>query len=140
MPKGVAWRNDLLRLYFHGSSIATLADNATLSPVTSLTVAVHTADPGVGGSQLTHEAAYTGYSRALVPRNSAGWTVLGNVVSPAGGIAFPQCTGSPGPPLTHWSVSRGGGTIDYVGPITVPILMATLVVPLLTTESTITED
>lgn len=140
MPKGAAWRNDLLKLYFHGSSIPTIADNAALSPFSSHTVALHTADPGVGGSQLTNETAYTGYSRALVPRNGSGWNVLGNVVSPAAGIAFPQCTGSPGPTLTHWSVSRGGGTIDYVGPIKVPILMATLVVPLLTTESTITEE
>lgn len=138
MGKGAAWASDLLRLYFHGTAIFTVADNASV-PFSSHTVALHTADPGSGGSQLTHETSYLGYARAMVPRNASGWTVLGATVSPADDIAFGQCTGSPGPKLTYWSVSRGGGTIDYVGKIKTPIHMDTQVVPVLTSESTITE-
>ncbi len=138
MGKGATWASDLLKLYFLGTAVATVANNAA-SPFTSHVVALHTADPGSGGSQLTNEAAYTGYARALVPRNGSGWTVLGMVVSLTADVAFGQCTANPGPPLTHWSVSRGGGTIDYFGTITPPIIMDTLVVPVLTIASTVTE-
>lgn len=139
MAKGDAWRNDVLRLYFLGAAVATVADNASLSPFASHVVALHTADPGSGGSQLTHETGYTGYARQVVPRNGAGWTVLGNTVRPTTAIGFGVCTASPGATITHWSISRGGGVIDYTGPVIPPILMATLVQPVLTTESLITE-
>ena len=139
MAKGDTWRTDVLRLYFLGAAVATLADNASLSPCASHVVALHTADPGSGGSQLTHETGYTGYARQVVPRNGAGWTVVGNTVKPTVSIGFGVCTASPGATITHWSISRGGGVIDYTGPVIPPILMATLVQPVLTTESLITE-
>lgn len=139
MGKGATWRNDLLKLYFHATAVPSVADNAAF-PFTAHVVALHTADPGSGGSQLTNETAYTGYSRQTAPRNSSGWTVTGNVVQPAADIEFPKCTASPGPNLTHWSVSRGGGVIDYVGPLQAPIIMATQVRPVILTDSTITEE
>lgn len=139
MAKGDTWSNDVLRLYFLGAAIPTVADNAAAATFTFHTIAFHTADPGSGGSQLTHETGYTGYARQVVPRNGAGWTVVGKTVKPTTAIGFGVCTASPGAPITHWSISRGGGVIDYRGPVIPPILMATLVQPVLTTESLITE-
>lgn len=139
MAKGDTLRTQWLQLYFLGLPMPSVADNAASAPCTNHVVALHTADPGSGGSQLTHETAYTGYARQLVPRSGAGWVVVGNTVSPAAAIAFPVCTASPGGAITHWSVSRGGGVIDYSGPVVAPILMATLVQPVLKTDSTITE-
>lgn len=139
MGKGNAWRNDVLRLYFLGASIATVADNAAASPFASHTLALHTADPGAGGSQATSETAYGGYNRKTVPRNTAGWAVVGNTVSPAADVDFDLCTGSPGPPITHFSVSRGGGVIDYSGPLVTPITVEAGKIPRLKTTSTIQE-
>lgn len=139
MPKGQTWRNDTIKLYFHGTAAATVADNSSV-PFTSHVIALHVADPGSGGSQLTNEASYVGYVRKTVPRNSAGWTVTANVASPAVDIEFDKCTASPGGNITHWSISRGGGTIDYYGILQQPIIMATQVKPVITTASTVTEE
>lgn len=140
MSKGLTFETDLLKLYFHGTPIATVADNAASAPFTEHVIALHTADPGDGGAQSTNETAYTGYSRKTVPRNSGGWTVIGNVVNPEADIVFDSCTAAPGLPITHWSCSRGGGIIDYTGPVTPPIAMAVGVSPTLKTLSTIRED
>jgi hypothetical protein len=82
MSKGNTFESDLLALIFNATAIADLADNDASSPLTHLQVALHTADPGEGGSQTTSEIAYTGYARVAVIRTSAGWTVTGNSVSP----------------------------------------------------------
>jgi len=140
MPKGTTWRNDLLRLYFLGTAIATVADNAAGSPFTGHVLALHVADPGIGGSQSINETAYTGYSRQTVARSGAGWTVVGNRVNLAAAVLFPVCTASPGSPITYWSISRGSGIIDYVGTLIAPITMAVSVIPRLTTASEITEE
>jgi hypothetical protein len=138
--KGTTWKNDVLRLYFLGQAAATVAENAVASPFTSHAVALHMADPGAGNPQGTNEATYVGYSRASVPRSGAGWTVVGNRANPAASIWFGICTASPGFPLTHWSISRGGNIIDYVGTLVDPIVMDVGVIPRLTTASEITED
>ena len=140
MPKGSTWRNDVLRLYFLGTAIATVADNAASAPFTSHVVALHVADPGIGNPQNTVEASYVGYARVTVARGSGGWTVTGNRVNPAASLIFPACTASPGSPITYWSVSRGSNIIDYVGTLVDPIVMSVGVIPRLTTASEITEE
>lgn len=137
MATGNTWRNDILRLYFLGASIPNVADNAAVSPFTAHTIALHTADPGAGGSQSTNETAYGGYGRQTISRDTAGWVVTGNSVSPAVDVDFALCTGSPGAPITHWSVSRGSGVIDYSGPLVTPITMEAGKIPRLKTTSTI---
>ena len=66
--KGSTFDNDLLKLIFNATPIATIADNAASTPLTSLYLSLHTADPGAGGSQTTSEAAYGGYARQPVAR------------------------------------------------------------------------
>jgi len=141
MSKGDTFENDWLKLVFNATAIANLADNAASSPATTLTVALHTADPGESGTQSTSETAYTGYSRVTVARTSGGWTVTANSVSPAANIDFAQCTASPGSALTHFSVGTGvSNKLLYSGTISPTITMAVGVIPRLQTTSTITED
>ncbi len=141
MSKGNTYENDILKLIFNATAIADLAQDDSSSPATTLTVALHTADPGEAGDQTTNETAYTGYARVAVNRNSGGWTVTGNSVSPAANIDFGECTGSPGAAITHFSVGTGvGNKLLYSGTVTPNITMAAGVIPRLKTTSTITED
>jgi hypothetical protein len=142
MSKGNTFENDLLKLIFNGTAIADIADNDATSPLTNLYIALHTADPGEAGDQTTSEIAYTSYARVAVARNSGGFTVTANSVSPAANINFPAGTGGSGT-ATHFSVgtlSSGAGKILYSGGITPNIVCGNGVTPQLTTSSTITED
>jgi len=141
MSKGNTIETELLALLFNGTAIADLAENDTSSPATTLTVALHTADPGEGGTQSTNETAYTGYARQTVARTAGGWTVTGNSVSPVANIDFPECTASPGAAITHFSVGTGvANKLLYSGTVTPNITMAVGVIPRIKTTSTITED
>jgi len=141
MSKGDTFENDWLKLIFNATAIADLAENDTSSPATTLTVALHTADPGEGGTQSTNETAYTGYARQTVARTAGGWTVTGNSVSPVANIDFPECTASPGAAITHFSVGTGvANKLLYSGTVTPNITMAVGVIPRLKTTSTVTED
>lgn len=141
MSKGNTYENDILKLIFNATAIADLAENDASSPATTLTVALHTADPGEAGDQTTSETAYTGYARQTVARTSGGWTVTGNSVSPVANIDFPECTASPGGAITHFSVGTGvANKLLYSGTVTPNITMAVGVIPRVKTTSTITED
>lgn len=142
MSKGDTFENDLLKLIFNATAIANIADNAGVSPLTNLYVALHTADPGESGAQNTSEAAYSNYARVAVARNSGGFTVTGNSVSPAANIDFPESGGS-GTTLTHFSIgtaSSGAGKILYKGALSASIAVVAGTIPRLKTTSTITED
>jgi hypothetical protein len=142
MSKSNTLENSLLLLLFNGTTIANLADNAASSPLTSLYVSLHTADPGETGTAVTNEATYTGYARKAVARTSGGWTVTANSVSPAANIDFDPCTAGTNT-ITHFgivSTSSGAGTLYYKGTVTPNISVSSGVTPRLTTGSTITED
>src|SRR5512143_97944 len=142
MSKGNTFENDWLKLIFNAIAIANLAQDG-VSPLTVLEVSLHTADPGEAGDQTTSETAYTGYARVPVNRNSGGWTVTNNSVSPTANIDFGECTALPGSPITHFAVGTahtGAGKILYSGTVDPDITMAVGVIPRLKTTSTITED
>src|SRR3990170_8011499 len=107
MSKGNVFSSDILKLIFNATAIADLAENDATTPATTLTVALHTADPGEAGTQATSETAYTGYTRVAVARTSGGWTVAAGSVSPVANIDFGECTAAPGAPITHFSVGTG---------------------------------
>jgi len=141
MSKGNNFETDLLALIFNATAIPDLAENDTTTPATTLTVALHTADPGEAGTQLTSEIAYTGYARIAVARTSAGWTVAAGSVSPAAAITFSEMTGSAGGTVTHFSVGTGvADKLLYSGTVTPNIVVSTGVTPELTTATVITED
>lgn len=120
MSKGNTFENDWLLLIFNATAIANIADNASSSPLTSLYVALHTGDPGEGGTATTNECAYGSYARVAVTRSGAGWTVSGNTASNAALIQFPECT-SGSETVAYVSItvaSSGSSKVLYKGALT----------------------
>lgn len=141
MSKSNALETSILALLFNATPIADLADNDATSPATTLTVSLHTADPGEAGTMATSEAAYTGYARVTVARTSGGWTVASGSVSPVANIDFGECTASPGAAITFFGVGTGvANNLMYSGALSPSITMAVGVIPRIKTTSTITED
>jgi hypothetical protein len=136
-----AFENALLQLIFNAVAIADLAADDQSSPATTITVALHTGDPGDSGNMSTNETAYTNYVRKTVARTAGGWTVSGNSVSPAANIDFAECGATPGAAITHWSVGSGvSNQLIGAGALTPNITMASGVIPRIKTTSTITLD
>jgi hypothetical protein len=142
MGKSTTFSNDLLKAILNATPIANLLDNAATAPLTNLYVALHSADPGAGGTQSTNEIAYTGYARVAVLRTSGGWIVTSTSVSPAATVSFPAGTAGTGT-ATFWSVgvaASGATKILYSGPVSPSIACGAGITPQLTTASTITES
>lgn len=142
MSLGNTFENDIAKLFFNGTAIANIADNAASAPITNIYVALHTADPGEAGDQTTSETSYGSYARVAVARTSGGWTVTNNSVSPTANIDFAQCTTGTAT-LTHWSVgtaASGAGKLLGSGTLTPNIAVSAGVTPRVTTSSTITFD
>lgn len=141
--KGDTFENDGLKLIFCGTAIANIADNAASSPLTSLYVSLHSADPTDAGNQTSSECAYTSYARVAVSRTcTGGWTVTNNSVSPTATITFPAATGS-SCTVTYWAVgtaTSGTGKLLYVGTVSPSIAITNGITPKLTTATTVTED
>lgn len=143
MSKSNVFENDLLKLIFNGVAIPNLADNAAGAPLTELYLALHTADPGEDGNQTTNEVGYDGYSRVAVERNSSGWTITDNSVSPTVAIEFGEMIGGTPGFATHVSIgtlSSGEGKILYSGSLTPSVNYNIGLIVRLRTTSTITED
>ena len=141
MSFGQTFANDLLKLVLQATAIANLSDNAASSPLTSVFVALHTADPGATGTQTTNEIAYTGYARVAVARTAGGWSITNNVASPAAAIDFGEMTAGAGGTATHVSIGvaiSGSTKILLRGTLTPNIVVATGVTPRIKTTSTIT--
>ena len=141
MSKQNDFEADLLKLIFQAVAIPDLAENDTTSPATTLTVALHTGDPGEAGTQATNEIAYTGYARQTVARTTGGWAITGNSISPVANIDFPEMTGGAGGTVTFVSVGTGvANKLLYSGAVSPTIAVVNGVIPRITTASTITED
>lgn len=134
--------NSLMALIFNATAWANYADNAATTPQTQIACALHTADPGEAGNLSTSEVTYTSYARVNVNRNSGGWTVTANSVSPVATIGFPAGTGGSGT-ATFGSVGKtGGGAAAGVmsGSITPSIPTGSGITPQLSTASTFSID
>jgi hypothetical protein len=135
-------QNALLNLIFRATAWANYADNAATTPETNIIIALHTADPGIGGAQNTSELAYTNYARQNVARTTGGWSAptVGSI-SPAANINFPS-SGAAGGTATFFSAGKSGGgasPILWSGTVTPNIAVsASGITPQLTTASTIT--
>lgn len=134
---------DLLGLIFNGTAIANIADNAAASPLTSLYLALHTADPGEAGNQTTSEIAYTSYARVAVARTTGGFTApSAGATNLAANADFPAGTGGSGT-ATHFSVgtaSSGTGKVIMKGAISPTIVCGAGIIPRLTTATSFTLD
>lgn len=124
MSKGNQTETDVLAKFFNNTALPWDA-------ITNLFVALHTADPGEGGSQTTSEATFTSYARVSVARTSGGWTVSGNQASNTALVQFPQCTGGSNV-ITHVSIgtlTSGAGQILYSGALNSSLTVSNLIQP-----------
>lgn len=134
MAASTAFSTGLLDLLLQNSALANIGDAAGLQPSASagsLYIALHTANPGVGGNQSTSEAAYTGYARVAVARTSGGWTISGNAYSNAAAITFPACTAG-SETETYFSIgtsSTGAGEILLFGALTSSLAVSNGITP-----------
>lgn len=131
MPKSTPFSNDLVALIFNAIPISNIADNAASSPLTNLFVSLHTANPGVGGSQLTSETAYTNYARIPIARSVGGWSVAAASANNVALAQFPQC-GATGSTITHVAIGTaltGAGKVLYAGPLSASLAVANLIQP-----------
>ena len=131
MAKSTTTCNRLLALLFNATPWTGIADNAASSPQTNLFLSLHTADPGVGNSQLTNETSYTNYARVPVVRTSAGFTVASNTAVNAALVQFAQC-GESGSTLTHVGIGTaltGAGNVLYSGPLNSSLSVASGIQP-----------
>lgn len=132
----------ILALIFNATTLDDLAENDTTSPLATLYVSLHTADPTDAGNQTSSEISYTGYARVGVARNSGGWTVTGDTVTPVADIDFGLMTAGAGGTVTHFGIGKlasGAGALLYSGAVTPNIVVSNGVIPRLTSASTVTE-
>lgn len=142
MSKSDYLETALLNLLFNAVDISLLADDTVTTPLTSLYVSLHTADPTDAGTAVSSECAYTSYAREAVVRSAGGWTVGAGTVSPAANIDFTAATGGT-ETVTHFAIvdtASGAGNILYSGTVLPNISVATGVTPRLTTATAITES
>lgn len=135
MSASDVFENEMLLLFFNNTDFAGVGDAAGLqnsAAAGNLYVGLHTGDPLDAGPQTASETAYTGYARVAVARSAAGWTVAANVVSNAGVVTFPQCTGAPAT-LTHFSIGEaaigGSARMYFSAALTAPINVDNLITP-----------
>jgi hypothetical protein len=132
MPKSTSACNSILAIIFNATAWADIAENDSSSPATNLYLSLHTADPGVGGSQLTNETAYTNYVRIAVLRTTGGWTAPSAGATANAALAqFAQC-GVTGATLTHVAIgtgSSGAGLVLYAGALSSSLAVANGIQP-----------
>jgi hypothetical protein len=113
------------------TEIANLLANASGSPLTSLYVSLHTANPGATGNQTTSEAAYTSYARVGVVRSSSGWSISGETISNVAAVTFPAATGG-SETETYAGVgtlATGSGNLLWFGALTSPLSVSSGITP-----------
>ncbi len=132
--KSNAFENAWLQFVFNNVTIANFGDATGLVGSTvpgDLFIALHTADPGEGGSQTTSETSYGAYVRQAVPRSALGWTVSGNTFTNAALIAFPTCSSGTAT-ITHFSIGTlvsGAGMILYSAVLNAPLSVSSGTTP-----------
>lgn len=132
MPKATNACNSILALLFNATTYANIADNAAGSPLTDLYLSLHTATPGVGGSQLTNETAYTNYVRIAVVRTTSGWSVPAAGATQNAALAQFATCGASGATLTHVAIgtdSSGAGRVLYAGALNASLAVSSGIQP-----------
>lgn len=131
MPKSTNTCNNFLALLYNATAWANVADNASASPITTISVALSTVTGAVGDTMSTNEATYTNYARQTVARTTGGWAApASRVTSNAAQITFPQC-GVTGNTITSAKTGKAAGASDvyHYGDLNAPISVSNLIQP-----------
>lgn len=116
------------------TDLTTLLANSG-APNTNLYISLHTANPGVAGTQSTSEATYgggTGYARVAVARTTGGWTLTNQTITNAAQITFGACVGGAGETETYVGVgtaASGAGTLLWFGALTQSLAVSAGITP-----------
>lgn len=142
MPKTNSWAASIEALLFKATAIANIADNAASSPLTNLYISLHTASPGVTGTQTTSEAAYTPYARVAVLRSASGFTLTGQTITFVANVVFPAATGGSETEtyIGIGTASSGAGVLLYYGAISSGIVVTSGVTPTLQSTTSVIES
>jgi hypothetical protein len=125
MAKSTTFSNDLELFIFNATALS------DFSGLANVYVSLHTADPGIAGSQLTNETAYTNYGRIAVARSGAGWTVATGSATNAAPVTFTAC-GVTGATITHVAIglaTSGAGKVFYAGQLNSPLVVVNGIIP-----------
>lgn len=131
MPKSTTTCNNILALIYNATAWANVADNASSSPITTISVALATATGAVGDTMATNEATYTNYLRVTVARTTGGWTApASRATSNAAQITFAQC-GASGNTITSakTGVGAGASAVLHYGDLNASIAVSNLIQP-----------
>jgi len=115
------------------ADFANLIENSSTSPLTSLYVSLHNANPGATGNQATSETTYTNYARVAVARTTGGWTITSESITNAAAITFAAC-GVTGDTLTYVGVGTNptagqAGVLLWFGQLTSPLVVSSGITP-----------
>lgn len=126
MSKSTSYANDVLHYLFNG--VLPAWDSAT-----NLYLSLHTSSPGAGGSQTTNEAAYTGYARIAIARDSdtTDFLAASGATSNQVELAFAECTAGSAT-ITHvglGTASSGAGTLLRIAPLSASLAVSAGVIP-----------
>ena len=131
MPKSTSVCNSILALIYNATPWANIADNAALSPITNIYMALATDSYGPASTLASNEAAYTNYERQVVPRSTAGWEEpSGGVTHNQEGVEYPQC-GAAGATIKSAATGKasGAGDIFHYGDLNSQILVSNQIQP-----------
>ena len=125
MPKSTDCCNKILDLMYRANAWATVADNASATPLTSVYLSFATATPTAGSNaQNETEVAYTNYARKQTSRSATDWSASsGGITSNVQLLQFPQ-SGATGGVLnsTSTGVAASGATaVWHFGDLNSPI-------------------
>jgi hypothetical protein len=144
MPKATSTCNNFLALLYNATPWANIADNATSSAITTISIALATSSYTVASTMSTNETAYTNYVRQTLPRSTTnGWTAPATrATGNAAQVTFPQC-GVTGATITSACTGKASGASDvfHYGDLNSPITVSNLIQPIFAIGAiTITES
>ncbi len=125
--KGSTTANDVLLYILNQTALPVYGSSSG----TVLWLALHTADPGAGGTATTNEATYGSYARVSIARTSGGFTVSGTSASNTAIVLFPTSSGTTNT-ITHMSLtvaSSGSTQILYRAALGSSLLVTTGLTP-----------
>jgi hypothetical protein len=131
MPKSTSTCNSFLALVYNATAWANIADNASSSPITDISMALSTVTGAVADTMSTNEATYTNYLRVTVARTTGGWTApASRATSNAAQITFAQC-GVTGNTITSakTGVAAGASVVLHYGDLNASISVSNLIQP-----------
>jgi len=137
---------DILNYILASKNLSTDIFGTASTTVSNLWAALHTGDPGDGGTQGISEVSYSGYTRIAIARSTTGWACSTSVgtANPVANIDFPQNASTSTGTITYASIgvssNSTAGKIIASGQVSPSINYSQSVQPRLTTGSSFTLD